>query len=1310
MCLPAQVTQVRAFLSAHPEHDGRGTVIAVLDTGVDPAALGMQTASTGGRKVIRLVDCSGGGDVDMSAVAKPTPENTLAGISGLTLRIPAAWPKPVDGTYRVGLKRQDGIFPKEVATECAKKRRAFAERENNALIVKALKHLAEHHKKFPSLLASDAEFERRADLKARIELLKDFMKEYKDPGASFDCIVFNDGTKWLAAVDVSQTGNLEDTLLMSSFHEDFQFHTFGEDSRLTYSVNILDGGDLLSIVTTSGSHGTHVACIAAAHFPDNESGFDGVAPGAEVISLKIGDGRVGGAETTQSLVRAALELTKLKVDVVNVSYGEFAGTYDYGRFTELINDEVINKLGTIFVTSAGNAGPILSSLSHPAGGSGVITVGAYVTKQMQEDMYALLSTVTDRPLSFTSMGPTLDGSVGVDIYAPGAAITSVPQFTKKANQLMNGTSMASPNAAGCVALLVSGLKSDGKAVNPYRVGHALRATSKQFGDAFGVGIVQVLDAWEFLNREDVGRLWDALYNFDVKDLNRGRGIYLRNPVETASVQQLSFTVAPRFLQSNEPSSIPLKLAYDAHLRLEASHKWIQAPDFFRLAQTGRDVVIRVDPTALEPGLHVGFVIAYDARAIATNSTPVFKFPITVCKAEKEGGKDDHLSLRVFKSVHFIPGDVQRRYFDVPAGANFATLSLKVKDRVGGVLFMIQFGQLHQQAASDTFETRTRATMGSTTSGVADDDYKWSKTFRVVSGKTAELVLCQVWSTLGPTSMDFDLTFHGLELTASNNPSNEYGSVNSGDLIYLNAGNASFSRCDLTSKLRTEYITSVSVVFNALQKALRPTDSNVLPLRERDVLPDGRQLFQLVLTYNLKLTDDVNVTPVFPQVLGSIYDSNYESFLIQIFDQQQLLQSVHHSKERKSKLKEGSYTIKIQVVSSDIGALEKLKMSPLLVNIELKKSITLSTYKTLAGAVTGSGAIEKTSLKRGQSTTFYVPAIEDSSIPKSSSSGDILLGTFKVLDSDISNGNSTLELFKAAYLVPTENKSKDASSADVATPVLREDTSASIKAKEDPAMKLQEELRDVEISFIKKITDAEKRNALIDKLEKEHSTFVPFLVARLEAYASEFEKALKKDANAVVEADVADKVYVAASVVLDKIDQSALAQYLALKTDMAAGGEAAKTRKKEMDAQKAAISLALLWKARLSRNTVLSEVTVADVSAEDVKFAVNQFEESLVALSKWIASPATSDGKYLLLWVWRLRRDGNTGSALKAVVKYLSDSKNVGNADSDKNDKNTIWKELNGIRQDLLKELGWTLWVDHELRCQLEQNPTGFALF
>jgi tripeptidyl-peptidase-2 len=71
------------------------------------------------------------------------------------------------------------------------------------LLSEAQSRLAEYVKKNDKVDESE-----KAELEARIEGLKDLDKNYEDPGAILDCVVFFDGKDWRAVIDVNETGDL----------------------------------------------------------------------------------------------------------------------------------------------------------------------------------------------------------------------------------------------------------------------------------------------------------------------------------------------------------------------------------------------------------------------------------------------------------------------------------------------------------------------------------------------------------------------------------------------------------------------------------------------------------------------------------------------------------------------------------------------------------------------------------------------------------------------------------------------------------------------------------------------------------------------------------------------------------------------------------------------------------------------------------------------------------------------------------------------------------------------------------------------
>lgn len=88
---------------------------------------------------------------------------------------------------------------------------------------------------------------------------------------------------------------------------------------LNYAVDVMDAGRRVVLTVDSGAHGTHVAGIVAAYYPDRPE-LNGVAPGAKLIGLKIGDTRIDSMETGTALVRALGAAIERGVTLINMSF------------------------------------------------------------------------------------------------------------------------------------------------------------------------------------------------------------------------------------------------------------------------------------------------------------------------------------------------------------------------------------------------------------------------------------------------------------------------------------------------------------------------------------------------------------------------------------------------------------------------------------------------------------------------------------------------------------------------------------------------------------------------------------------------------------------------------------------------------------------------------------------------------------------------------------------------------------------------------------------------------------------------------
>ena len=414
--------------------------------------------------------------------------------------------------------------------------------------------------------------------------------------------------------------------------------------------------------------------IVAAYHPSQPE-LNGIAPGAQIVSLKIGDTRLGSMETGVGLTRAIIEAKRKGCHIINLSYGEAVTWENSGHFIR-IADEMVNKHGIIFVASAGNNGPAISTVGTPGGTtSAIISVGAFCTQSLMDVAYSMQKIMPETNYTWSSVGPCLDGDLGVSIMAPGGAVTSVPSWTLNRNQLMNGTSMSSPNACGCISLLLSAALQNKIPIKPVTIRRAVENSAKLIENVHilgqGHGLIQVESAWELLknhNAIDGSDFSDIGYKIDLNSERFTRGIYLKQYYETLTANTFKCTVSPIFHEDTAPN---VKVSFEVRVRLTCSASWVEIPEHVLMVEAGKTFSIYVDPTKLPLGINNCFVKAYDEAR--PGAGPIFEVPITVVKPELIPDGTTVLDLGEYK---LQPAERKRSFIVPPRGCTFIDCILR----------------------------------------------------------------------------------------------------------------------------------------------------------------------------------------------------------------------------------------------------------------------------------------------------------------------------------------------------------------------------------------------------------------------------------------------------------------------------------------------------------------------------------------------------------------------------------------------------------------------------------------------------------
>lgn len=1249
-----------------------------------------KVTTTGEKKLVEVYDCSGAGDVDISTVVKPDKEGYIVGLTGRKLKIPSNWKNP-SGSYHVGAKNAYELYTSWVKDRVDKsKKEKVWEPAHKVAAAEVTRKCREFEKEHPAENLKGNDKLKLEDLETQAELLSEAEKKYQGQGPTYDCVVFNDGEVWRACIDTSASGELASCKVLGEYSKTYDYAQLTPTDQFNYAVNVWDDGKVLEIVGMCSSHGTHVAAIAAAHFPD-EPEKNGVAPGAQVISLCIGDLRLSSMETGTAMTRAMIRVmsnSKRKVHVMNMSYGEHPHYSISGRVIDMIT-EVVDKYGPVWVCSAGNEGPALSTISTPpnVNSNALIGVGAYVSPEMMQAAYSMREKLPGTSTTWSSRGPTPTGDPGVNVCAPGAALTSVPQFMLRNSMLMNGTSMASPHVCGVVALLLSGMTQRDLPYTPYSVKRALE-NSAQFlstQDAFGQGegLVQVEKAFEHL--ATYYNQPERNYRFQLACGNQmSRGIYIRDTFRNKP-EAILVRVDPIFFRSSNIETYPERTDFTMNLVLTCDKTWVSHPSHLVLTNMSRSLSIRIDPTSLPTGVHTTSVKAYDSSCVEKG--PVFRIPITLVQPYvfPEHQKPE----LVCKDVVFKPSQMNRHYILVPENATWAVIRLLANEKSNIRLHTLQ---LRPRKTSKTNQYLRSLQLSS--------NIEQTHCVAVKGGIIMEIVVAKFWTDLTESTLTYSVAFHGIK------PDKVDIVMQPSDGVYA---------MDLYSGPSSEDVAPAASLKNVVN-VCRPSDAKVVVLSPvRDMIPDGRQVYELQLSYTFQVRHDTEVTPCCPFLSHLLYESEFESQLWMLFSstKKYICSGDAYADSASVKLEKGEYNLRMHVRHERKDLLEKLVDKPMLISQKLSSALQLDVFGSEKSAITGGRALSCETLHENQIRPIYIAPLgndKKDKVAKAVAMGQYLTGTITYAKEELPKKTCTYHI---RYILPEATKSSSSSSKNAAqSDTSSKDasnstatsaapngsnevstTSPSKETKERSKMKaddFNEALTDFKISTLEKLERGEHADALYDELRAAHPDKLSIHLAMLKHLRSGWDKGSYPVMGALkppnADAALLKRTLTVVNTIIELIDQNALLAYYGMKTDLNPDSGKVKT---QMDRQKTAIVDALTAKGIVLCHQYLlkldSDKTAESVSLDDID-AVRR------DLMKFVDQKESSI-QYLLMWHAALH--GHLGRLLKVMLNVLNEKPS---------------KDLENAFVAALRANGWDFWADHIEQSVHVRYPHSYRLF
>lgn len=624
-------TGVEEFLNLYPDYDGRGTILIILDTGVDIGVDGLTKTSTGDVKFIDVQDFTHQGDVRL---------------------------------YEADVDKEDSKM-------------IFKDDDEKYSVIAS--------SPLP-LLPTDNKYYIGGFDEARLLNSSPGAGDLNGDGDIEDVYVMvvfetTEGTEsyWVVYLDLNGNGDISDDKPLRNYKEKQDAFAFEHPDGLpplTMGLNVLPDEKsedpasvgIVSFHFDDGSHGTHVAGIAGGSMIGGID-FNGIAPGAKMMSMKLGNNLYsGGCTVTESMKKAYLYADEVSREakvpvIINMSFGigtELEGQADIEKFLEGLTEE--NPYLYICVGS-GNEGPGISTVGLPSASYAVFSSGAVLTKEAGEDLYGATLN-KDIILGFSSRGGEVRKP---DVCSPGASTSTVPNWTKW--DRFWGTSMAAPYSAGVMSLLLSAVSQeypDVKIPSQLLFKAVREGAVKMDGYSNldqGHGYINVMDAYNLLKRYiDEGEV-KKFETYSISSLSpnspfeKAPNLYLRNGSYLRNEDTFTFSIKRNGFQEGEK--------FYRSFRIESDSEWlipIQKKTYIRNNQA-TFVNVKFDLAKMnEPGLYTGRLTAYrDDKS----GFPEFEMQATVVMPYRLSF-DDNFG-HSWKNEKVEQGLFKRYFVELPAG-------------------------------------------------------------------------------------------------------------------------------------------------------------------------------------------------------------------------------------------------------------------------------------------------------------------------------------------------------------------------------------------------------------------------------------------------------------------------------------------------------------------------------------------------------------------------------------------------------------------------------------------------------------------